>query len=76
MYIDRLKLVSQDRASHIAGVDSSVIAKAIKMYRLSQGRRGLAYVVLPGRTRPLIRLCAIDDWLTRLEEDSRYVGEE
>lgn len=73
MFLDRLKLVSVDRASHIAGVDSSVIVKAMKMYTQTEGARGLAFVVLPGRTRAQIRLCAIDDWLTQLEEDSRYV---
>lgn len=73
MFVDRIKLVSQDRASKIAGVDSQVIAKAMKVYTATKGARGLAHVVLPGRTRPQIRLCAIDDWLTQLEDDSRYV---
>lgn len=72
MFLDRLKLVSPERASHIAGVDKSVIAKAIKLYRDTHGARGLAFVIFSGRTRPLVRLSAIDDWLSRLEEDSRY----
>lgn len=72
MFLDRLKLVSCDRASRIAGVDSSVISRAMATYTKTSGRRGLAFVVMPGRTRPQIRLCAIDDWLTRLEDDSRY----
>ncbi len=73
MFLDRLKLVSCDRASHIAGVDSSVIANAMKTYTLTKGQRGLAHVLLPGRKRAQIRLCAIDDWLSQLEDDSRYV---
>ena len=73
MFLDRLKLVSCDRASKIAGVDSSVITKAIETYSATNGRRGLAYIVLPKRKRKLIRLCAIDDWLSRMEDDSRYV---
>ncbi len=73
MFLDRLKLVSCDRASHIAGVDSSVIENATKTYTQTNGRRGLAYIILPKRKRKLIRLCAIDDWLSRMEEDSRYV---
>jgi len=73
MFLDRVKLVSKERASHIAGVDSSVIDKAVRMYRETNGARGLAFIVLPGRSTVKIRLCAIDDWLTRLEEDSRYV---
>lgn len=73
MFLDRLKLVSCDRASHIAGVDSSVIAAAMRTYTLTKGQRGLAHVLLPGRKRPLIRLCAIDNWLMHLEDDSRYV---
>ena len=73
MFLDRLKLVSCDRASHIAGVDSSVIEKAVKTYSMTKGRRGLAYIVLPNRKRKLIRLCAIDAWLSQMEDDSRYV---
>lgn len=73
MFLDRLKLVSCDRASKIAGVDSSVILKAMQTYSATNGRRGLAYIVLPKRKRKLIRLCAIDEWLTHMEDDSRYV---
>lgn len=73
MFLDRLKLVSCDRASRIAGVDSSVIEKATKTYSLTRGKRGLAYIILPQRKRKLIRLCAIDEWLSRMEVDSRYV---
>lgn len=74
MVIDRLKLVSCDRASRIAGVDSSVIADAMRRYTATHGRIGLAFVVLPNRTRPLIRLSAIDAWLAKLEDDSKYVS--
>ena len=73
MYLDRLKAVSVDRASRLAGCDSCVIARAMKTYTATNGARGLAFVVLPGTTRPRIRLSAIDEWLSRLEEDSRYV---
>ena len=73
MFLDRLKTVSAERASHIAGVDASIIMKAMKTYSATNGARGLAYVVMPGKARKRIRLCAIDDWLSRREDDSRYV---
>ena len=72
MFLDRLKAVSVDRASRLTGCDSSVIARAMKTYKATNGARGLAFVILPGTTCPRIRLSAIDDWMSQLEEDSRY----
>ena len=72
MYLDRLKLVTKERAARLVGVDSAQITRAVETYRLSKGARGLAFVIPPGKHRPLIRLCAIDAWLSQQEEMSRY----
>lgn len=72
MYLERLKLVSIRRAARLIGIDKASVAKAINVYRLTNGAKGLAHVIPAGCKRPLIRLCAIDDWLHQQEEISRY----
>ena len=73
MFLDRLKTVTCDRASKIVGIDSHRLVKAMHTWTKTNGARGLAFVILPGNKKPRIRLCAIDDWLSQLEEDARYV---
>ena len=74
MFLDRLKLISPERASKLLGIDAETIAKAMRTYRLTNGVRGLAYVIPQGKKRPLIRLCAIDKWLGQEEDNSRYAS--
>lgn len=72
MFLDKLKLVSPERASRLLGIDRHTISKAIKTYRLTNGAKGLAFIIPAGKKRPLVRLCAIDNWLRQQEEVSRY----
>lgn len=72
MFLDRIKLISQERASRLLGIDSQTIAQAMQTFRATNGERGLAFIIPPGKKRPLIRLCAIDKWITEQEDVSRY----
>ena len=72
MFLDQLKTVSVRRAASLIGVDKHTIAKAIEAYRLTNGARGMAFIIPSGAKRPRIRLCAISDWLKQQEDVSRY----
>ena len=70
---DQLQLMSVSAASKLTGLCRLTIAKAMDLWTVTRGRRGLRFV-RPAGERRLVRRSELLSWFERMEGDARYDG--
>jgi len=68
-----LEMLNISQISKITKIRRESIANAMKMWSVSHGMVGLAFVIMPDKKTRLSRREAVRDWLVREERTSAYV---
>ena len=69
---EEIELLSVSAAADICKIDRHYIADAIKQYASSNGRIGLAFVMMPARKRRYVRRSSLKRWFEQIEKRVCY----
>ena len=70
---EELELLSVSAAAEVCKVDRHYIADGMNQYAASNGRIGLAFVMMPARRRRYVRRSSLKRWFEQLESRACYV---
>lgn len=69
---EEIELLSVSAAADICKIDRHYIAAGMKQYAASNGRIGLAFVMMPSKKRRYVRRSSLRRWFEQIEKRACY----
>ena len=69
---EEIELLSISAAADLCKIDRHYIAAGIKQYAASNGRIGLAFVMMPSKKRRYVRRSSLRRWFEQIEKRACY----
>lgn len=70
--LEEIELLNSTQAEKLCHIGRNILYSAMDKYKVSKGAMGLAFVILDGRNRRMIRRASLRRWLESLERRAIY----